>query len=131
MYAPGQHVQHFTMLGGSRSGKTYLNSLYGKQREMQQQVRGFDINGADIWDMRFLDGRWYGTSLRMGSFTIFPNRQAGIEFFLGEYQYPNTDKITALDATGKFADVFPARFESATLSAWVESQLTTPSWSRN
>ena len=98
---------------------------------MNQQVRGYDINGADVWDMRFLDGTWYGTSLRMSSFVTFTHRKAGIEFFLGEYQYPHTDKITALDASGKFADVFPSRFEANTLSAWVESQLTTPGWSRN
>ena len=119
--SPSSHLQ---LIGGRRAGKTYINSLYGKAREMlPEQVNGYDVNMAMIWQMKFLSGQWHGTSLKEPGFIVFTNRQNGIEHYLGEYYYPRTDKITALSANGEFADVFPHQFEANTLSAWVERKL--------
>jgi hypothetical protein len=118
---PGSHLE---LIGGSRAGKAYINSLYGKARTMEMQVNGYDVNMAMIWQMKYLNGRWYGTSLKDAGFMVFISRQNGIEYFLSEYMYPRTDKITALDKDGRFYDAYPRQFESNTLSNWVEAQLT-------
>ena len=123
------------MVAPPRSGKfhytnykAYVNSLYGKAREMSlAKVIGLGINGETLWDVQlFKDDDhykiWLGTDLNSPTVMVHLSREEAIQLYLERNTH--TDTVQSVNEHGKFLSVRPSDFRSSTLAGWIEGRIT-------